>query len=78
MDEEDQLRDAFLRDLVKVCREHNVKIGGCGCCGSPFVTGPDGTEIAVNISADDKSASYGGYVGDTYSTIEVKLEEEAG
>ncbi|KKL65937.1 hypothetical protein LCGC14_2150020 [marine sediment metagenome] len=27
----------FLKDLGDICRKHKVDIGGCGCCGSPFV-----------------------------------------
>ncbi len=29
--------EEFLRDLNKVSRKHKVIIGGCGCCGSPFL-----------------------------------------
>jgi hypothetical protein len=29
--------DKFLADLAKVTRKHGIKIGGCGCCGSPFL-----------------------------------------
>jgi len=28
---------AFLIGLSKLTRETGVKIGGCGCCGSPFL-----------------------------------------
>lgn len=29
--------DKFLRDLKALCEKYNMEIGGCGCCGSPFV-----------------------------------------
>ena len=30
-------REEFLKDLAKLTRKHGFAIGGCGCCGSPFV-----------------------------------------
>lgn len=30
-------RDEFLKDLAKLTQKHGFAIGGCGCCGSPFV-----------------------------------------
>lgn len=41
-EEEDQEidRDAltdFLRDLRELALKHGVKVGGCGCCGSPVL-----------------------------------------
>jgi hypothetical protein len=30
--------DKFLRDLSKLTLKHGYVIGGCGCCGSPFVS----------------------------------------
>lgn len=34
---------AFLDDLAAVCEKHGMVIGGCGCCGSPWVCdAPDG------------------------------------
>jgi hypothetical protein len=28
---------AFLADLTKLTKKHKLIIGGCGCCGSPFI-----------------------------------------
>ena len=27
----------FLKELTKLSRKYNIGIGGCGCCGSPFL-----------------------------------------
>jgi hypothetical protein len=32
---------AFLADLSELSRKHRVIIGGCGCCGSPFISSMD-------------------------------------
>ena len=28
----------FVRELSKLSRRHKISIGGCGCCGSPFLS----------------------------------------
>ena len=28
---------AFLEDLTELCKKHDNYIGGCGCCGSPYI-----------------------------------------
>ena len=30
-------RNAFLAELTELSRRHGIVIGGCGCCGSPFL-----------------------------------------
>lgn len=30
-------RDAFLRDLHELTQRYGIAIGGCGCCGSPYL-----------------------------------------
>lgn len=27
----------FLKELTELSRKYNIGIGGCGCCGSPFL-----------------------------------------
>ncbi len=27
----------FLKEYEKLCQKYSVSIGGCGCCGSPFI-----------------------------------------
>ena len=29
---------AFLNDLTELTKKHKIEIGGCGCCGSPWLT----------------------------------------
>ncbi len=39
---------AFLEDLEKITRKHKIAIGGCGCCGSPFLEGISGKMRKIN------------------------------
>lgn len=34
-----EAEQAFLTDLTELTRKHKITIGGCGCCGSPHLTG---------------------------------------
>ena len=45
---------AFLRDLTRLSKRHNLFIGGCGCCSSPYVwrKGPAvGNDLSWNRDA---------------------------
>ena len=40
---------AFLHELTELSRRHGIQIGGCGCCGSPFL---------AEIDDDKKDGAY--------------------
>jgi hypothetical protein len=46
-----ELVDAFLIDLQTVCQKHNMSIGGCGCCNSPYID-LENKEIAGNLAIE--------------------------
>jgi hypothetical protein len=48
-DEQNKYRQ-FLLELRELTNKHGLAIGGCGCCGSPFLD---------EITPDDR----GGYIG---------------
>ena len=29
--------NAFLKELTALSRKHGIAVGGCGCCGSPYL-----------------------------------------
>lgn len=33
--------DQFLKELTELTIKHKVQIGGCGCCGSPYLGSPE-------------------------------------
>lgn len=33
--------NGFLNELLELSKKYKIEIGGCGCCGSPFLTGID-------------------------------------
>ena len=45
-DEKAARRLAFLLELRELTRKHGISIGGCGCCGSPFL------DEAADVSDD--------------------------
>ena len=30
--------ESFLKELTKLTKKYHIAIGGCGCCGSPYLT----------------------------------------
>lgn len=42
--------EAFLAELTELSRKHGIVIGGCGCCGSPWVYKKDVLDTERYIS----------------------------
>lgn len=40
----DRDRDGFLAELSALTIKYGIGIGGCGCCGSPFLSATDDDE----------------------------------
>lgn len=36
----------FLKELTELTQKHGIAIGGCGCCGSPFLYDDEGQEFS--------------------------------
>lgn len=45
---------AFLTELAELSRRHGIEIGGCGCCGSPFLREIDEAERGGGYEAEGK------------------------
>jgi hypothetical protein len=41
----------FIKKLEKLTRETGIAVGGCGCCGSPWIT-------TVDITSDESGYGY--------------------
>lgn len=39
----------FLKDLAELTKQHGIEIGGCGCCGSPYL---DDTKTLQTLATD--------------------------
>ena len=35
----------FLKAMTDLTLKHGIKVGGCGCCGSPYLTHVDKAEL---------------------------------
>ena len=46
--------ESFLAELTALSEKHNLYIGGCGCCGSPWIDRPgapnEATELRMNTN----------------------------
>jgi hypothetical protein len=49
--EKDNVKE-FLRELSKLSRRYKISIGGCGCCGSPFLSPISGDGGRYETSED--------------------------
>ena len=38
MEDNNYDKEGFLRELTELSRKYGLYIGGCGCCGSPWVS----------------------------------------
>jgi hypothetical protein len=47
----------FLTELTKLTDKYGFEIGGCGCCGSPWVTS-DGGDGGVELKYDEEKFCY--------------------
>lgn len=45
--------EQFLIELTELGRKHGIVIGGCGCCGSPFIYQLREDQLALVYSVDD-------------------------
>ena len=49
----------FLEELSELTKKYNISIGGCGCCGSPYLINlKDKTLIGEYISWDEDEQVY--------------------
>lgn len=44
---------SFLADLTELSKKHGITIAGCGCCGSPFLSGMYPKEGHYETSGED-------------------------
>lgn len=47
----------FLTELTKLTYKYEFQIGGCGCCGSPWVTS-DGRDGGNRLEWDEEKGCY--------------------
>lgn len=57
MTKEEKL-EAFLKDLTALSEAYDLWIGGCGCCGSPYIMNGDGKTIAEDLAVASDDTYY--------------------
>lgn len=48
----------FLTELTKLTDKYGFEIGGCGCCGSPWVTSDGSRDGGVELTYDKEKCCY--------------------
>lgn len=50
---ENKIVEDFLKELAKLTDKYGVEIDGCGCCGSPYLTGKNGKGDSLYYDRED-------------------------
>lgn len=50
--------EKFLRDLAALSEAYDLWIGGCGCCGSPYIMKGNGEVIADELKVNSNDEYY--------------------
>lgn len=58
----------YLDKLEKLCKEYNMKLGGCGCCGSPTIYGLHTINVD-NINFENNKLEYEITIDEKYQEI---------
>lgn len=58
MSDKAQNLEQFLRELSELSAKFDLWIGGCGCCGSPYIMTGDGKVIAEYLAVDSDDTYY--------------------
>lgn len=61
--------EKFLRDLSELSEAYDLWIGGCGCCGSPYIMKGNGEVIGNELKVN---------INDEYDTDEIRYNERFG
>ena len=56
--------EQFLNDLTELSKKYGFSIGGCGCCGSPWIFDEESRKIVV----EDLYYEHDKYTGERYDT----------
>ena len=54
----DNKREKFINELTELSKKYGLKIGGCGCCGSPWVIEMTKSEIQRGGYVDQGRLDY--------------------
>ena len=50
--------EEFLKELSELTRKYGLKIGGCGCCGSPWIYDEEEKKTYDDLYFDEDEQKY--------------------
>ena len=50
--------EMFMKELAELTDKYGLSIGGCGCCGSPWIRDTKGTVVADDLYYDRHEKKY--------------------
>ena len=50
--DKDDLKN-FTTELQVLCEKYNIRIGGCGCCDSPWLVSFEGHRVYIDVAEQD-------------------------
>jgi len=53
-------KELFLKELTELSKKHKMYIGGCGCCGSPYVIDENEKDVVEDLRYDYEEEKYKG------------------
>ena len=54
----DKRLEDFLKELTELSKKYGLYIGGCGCCGSPWIRDTKGWLDTDSLSFNDEKGCY--------------------
>lgn len=51
--DKDDLKN-FTTELQVLCEKYNIRIGGCGCCCSPWLESFEGNRVYIDVGGEQE------------------------
>ena len=79
--DEVELLSNFVKELIEICRKHNIELGGCGCCGSPYFSSVinshiEGDNLRIHLKENKFVATFDYYSKNKKENFKIIIKEK--